>query len=113
MTSPRTSGIIRVQMRLSIILVLTALSVAACSQNQGSPVTTECCLIQPPADAGGNASCFCGNASSASGSSISVSVTGSSCTVTFSYKSDGGRTSQTSKGAPPASAAACAAALPM
>jgi hypothetical protein len=78
-----------------------------------STVTSQCCIIDPGADAGGTPSCWCGSGSSASGVSYSTTVTGSSCTVTLTYTLDGGPSVQTSPGTVPTSASECAADLPI
>jgi hypothetical protein len=99
-------------MRGWFALALCAALGACISVTETSPVTTKCCLINAGADAGGEPSCWCGNASSASGSSISTVVTGSTCKVTFTETVDGGSTVQIVQGSPPASSEACGNALP-
>ena len=70
-------------MRSWITLILAAALGGCLSVTETSPGTSQCCLIDPGADAGGQASCWCGSPTSRSGSSYSTVVTGSSCTVTF------------------------------
>ncbi len=100
-------------MRSWAALILASALGGCISVTETSPATSECCLIDPGADAGGEASCWCGSPASGSGSSYSTVVTGSSCTVTFTTVIDGGASTQrTVQGSPPPSSAACGDALP-